>query len=396
MATLYLKDLMMKRLLIRLCCIASFAGVPRQSVAWAEGDDHKIGIVRHIGRNVDGPYVVIDTGSSDRYTIGLDVCFFNEQDIKVACGTIVRTKPRAAGVILDAADEGRVKSGFLAFIKGESPKPKKVEPDVPRGPYVEPTADQERDGDEPEPEPPEPDEPPSPALLNRRWSLEPAYAWRLPLQANELDFDANARSSGKGTLWSSGKRLSSSYVGFAATLYWPLPGLWETSFVLGYHFIPQSVVKNDFDLTDATASTTIATWQHLYRVRWRLDRSVVHTDSSDLFVGSGLELVAATTKFKGTYTSSTDSGDLVSGSITGSVLSLPLSSWYETKIGGWNVLGGIDVTIPIKQQSSTLSGSVPYSASTGKAKKDINAAADAVNQTKAIGCVLHVGFGAHL
>ena len=397
---------MVKGLPIWVCCALNLGVGLASSAAWGdegstspEEDGSTIGVVRHVGRNSEGPYAVIDTGSSDHYTIGLDVCFFDENSRVTACGTIIRTKPRAAGVQIGADDAAVVKEGQRAYPKGLGPKKEApAKPIVRHNDDPEPNdyVESEHSQDDDDPFSDEAPEAPEPPLLRKRWSIEPVYALMLPIQANELKFNSNARASGKGTVWMSGKAIKSAPIGFTAAYHLPREGIWEHAFSIGYNFTPQSAVQSDYDLTDTTALTTSTTWQHTYRLDWRLAATVVHTDGFDVMAGAGLELAMATTKFTSTYTSSSASGDLAKGSISSRVLSIPVSVWYEKHMNGWNFLAGIDVGVPVKQQGKKAKGDVTYSEDTGTATKDIDAVSDAVNQHKAKACSLHFGLGANL
>lgn len=334
----------------------------------------RVAVVRHVGESSRGPFVVIDGGHARGYAIGVDVCFYDDHDHETTCGTVERASPKAAGIRIERNLMSLIRVGDRVWFKGAGALP-------PRG--ASETSDQNEINKmlkEEEAEPP---------LLSRRWFADYSLAPSLPISVNALKFDAAARASGNGTVWSAGAVQRFSPVGFVSGVQFPRSGTTMQQIFVGYQFLPQSPVVSDYDLTDSSQTVTSNVSGHFYRLGIQIGESFMHTDSSDLIIAGGIDLGYMTHKFSAILTSGSS---LASGNMRHFLISAPISTWWELHLGVWALRTGLDITIPMLLFGEKATGTIDYSEETG-ARKDMTAALSAINPRKSLGVALRLGIG---
>ena len=324
-----------------------------------------------VRKNKRGPYVVFDQGSKTGFVIARDVCFYDSDSQKVACASIVRTKPRAGAVYVTAEEAEKIKPGF--FVWPQDLGSFKIQPKV----------SDTKGADEPDLELliAEEDDPPAiilPPLLRPRlqFHISPTYA--LPIWLNDLRFNSAARASGTGEIWEPGDTIKGSVVGFGARYYKALPGRGDSSVDFTYHFVPQRPLKDDFDITNAAIAVKSMVWSHHYRLRWMRGATWKHGDLTDLllYVGLGYDFMQA--KFKSEKVGASV-GSLVEGTINAHAVELPLIVTWQRYFGRWLFSAGADASLPLGVFGVDASGNLNYDEETAEADKSFDGAVDAVN-----------------
>ena len=354
----------------------------------------------HLGKNAAGFYAVFNQGSATGFVIGRDVCLYKTQSdavdkegsknsVKIHCGVIVRTKARAAAIVLDEAVREKILMGLdvwpkdLAFtdaISGDRDNDAKTNADIAA------LAVQQDD-------PPEPILPP---LLKSRFELHLAPTYALPIWMNDLRFNSDARASGMGKIWESGDTIKGSVVGFGMRYHVPLNGRGDSAYDFTYHFVPQRPVKDDFDLTEGTTSVLSSVWSHHYRFRWLRGATWKHSDTSDLLLYTGFGYDFLQAKFRSAKTGgSTD--ELVNGTITGHGFEIPVVVAWQKHLGGWMMTTGADMALPLGVYGVNRTGKLTYDEDTGIADNSLSGAMDAVNVRRGwFSLAFKVGIGASL
>jgi hypothetical protein len=351
--------------------------------------------VVHVKHKKNGPYVVVDQGSSTGFVIGRDVCFYDENQVKQACASIVRTKQRAAAVVVGKADFAKMSIGLLAWPEDLGPLPasapvaeeKKAAEVAEEKKATSDAADLQTQEDDP----PEPILPP---LLSSRaqWHVSPTFA--LPIWMNDLRFNSSARITGTGKIWESGDTIKGSAVGFGIRYYMPQNGRGDSAIDFTYQFIPQRPVKDDFDTTDGGTLVQSGVLSHQYRFRWFRGATWRHDDTSDLLLYTGLGYDFIKTKFNASKVGGS-SAELVSGVITGHGFEIPLVVEWQQFIGGWMLTTGLDMGLPIGVFGVKSTGTVSYDEDVSSADKSFKGAVQAVNVRRGwFTLAMQVGIGA--
>lgn len=352
----------------------------------------------HLGKNSSGLYAVFNQGSTTGFVIGRDVCIYNalvagadkgdsKSRVKIHCGAIVRTKSHAAAIIFVAGLNEKILLGMdvwpldLGSIKGKSGN---KDADARTKADIAELALQQDD-------PPEPVLPP---LLKSRFQAHLAPTYALPIWMNDMRFNTGARSSGSGKIWESGDTIKGSVVGFGLRYHTPLNGRGESAYDFTYHFVPQRPVKDDFDRTDGSTSIESSVWSHHYRFRWLRGATWNHSETSDLLLYTGFGYDFLQARFRSAKTGgSTD--ELVSGTITGHGLEIPVVIAWQKYLGGWLLTTGADMALPLGVYGVKKTGKLSYDEDVGRADKSLSGAEKAVNVRRGwFSVALNLGIGA--
>jgi hypothetical protein len=358
---------------------------------WASGvaNPADLGVVMHRGHSSKGHFAVIDQGSDTGFVIGRDVCFFGADLRKLLCAGIVRTKPRAAAIVLTAEDKDKIVVGAYAWPADLGPVTS----------YMVERLQKDTDHDksdaaslaEEEEDPPEPILPP---VLKSRTQFHIAPTMSLPIWMNDLRFEAGARAKGSGEIWSSGDTIRGSVVGFGLRHHMPQNGDGDAAFDVTYHFVPQNPVKDDFDLTDGSVAVQSAVWSHHYRFRWLRGATWRHRDDSDLLLYTGLGYDLMMAKFEAAKTGASKD-KLVTGSISAHAVEIPLVVSYQMHFGRFMLTSGADMAIPLYMGGVKARGTLHYSENVGNADKSLGGAIDALNVRRGwFSVALQFGLGA--
>lgn len=347
--------------------------------------------VEYIGQNRGGPFAVFNQGSDSGFVIGRDVCFYTADAKKITCAVIVRTKPQAAAVMLGSEEKAKVTKGHFVWPADLAPFDLSLTKSLVDTDTTTSTDVSELSEEDDAEDPPEPLLPP---LLSRRIQLHLAPTLSLPIWMNDLRFNSGARAAGTGEIWESGDTIRGSVIGFGIRYHIPQFGAGDSAFDFTYHFVPQNPVKDDFDLTDGSVAVQSAVWSHHYRFRWLRGATWRHTDDSDLllYTGFGYDILMA--KFRSAKTGgSTD--ELVSGTITGHGLEIPVVVAWQKHFGDWMVTTGADMALPLGVFGVQSKGKLSYDENTADADKSLNSAIDAVNVRRGwFSLALQFGVGA--
>lgn len=348
-------------LLIGICPAASFAGDISDPTSAAR--------VLQMRRNRLGPYLVFDQGSATGFVVGREVCFYDDVTQRLGCGTIIRTKPRAAAVYLTEEIASKVKAGN--FVWPEELGAPKIQPKV--------ADDQASQSDAlallQEDDPPELILPP---LLSKRLQIHLSPTYALPIWLNDLRFNAGARAAGSGNIWEPGDTIKGSVVGFGARYFWPQYGRGDMSVDFTYHFVPQRPVKDDFEVTNASVAVLSKVWSHHYRLRWMRGATWFHGEQTDLLLYTGFGYDFMRAKFKSEKVGAV-SATLVEGSIQAHALELPLIVTWQRHFGRWMISAGADGSLPLFLFGVDSSGKLSYDEATAAADKSFGGAVEAVN-----------------
>lgn len=364
-------------------------GEAQSVIAAGVANPKRPGKVRYLGKNADGPFAVFSQGSKQGYVVGRDVCLYKPDGHRVTCTSIVRTKPRAAAVILTPEEATKIGEGDLVWPEDlgpikldETPQP---EEKTPAKDIAALASEQEGKTTKSEPDETEEDDPPEPELppvLKPRLQLYLAPALSLPFWMNDLRFNAGARAAGTGKIWESGDTIRWSYVGFGARYHSPKNGNGDSAFDFAYHFVPQRPIKDDFDLTDSSVAVESSVWSHQFRLRYLRGATWHHTETSDLLLYSGFGYNYLRARFLSTKTgAATD--ELVSGMITAHGLEVPVVISWQQFLGDWLLTGGADFGIPFPIMGLTARGNLAYDENTADADKSLNLAIEAINLRRA-------------
>ncbi len=377
-----------QRHLSRALVVTIFMSVisPGSLLAGDISDPTSAAKVLQVRKNKRGPYVVFDQGSATGFVVGRDVCFYDDVNQMLGCGTIIRTKPRAAGVYLTEESAARLKAGNFVW------------PEDLGTPKIQPNATDDRGNSESdalallqEDDPPELILPP---LLARRlqFHISPTYA--LPIWLNDLRFNAGARAAGSGDIWVPGDTIKGSVVGFGARYFWPQYGRGDMSLDFTYHFVPQRPVKDDFEVTNASVAVLSKVWSHHYRLRWMRGATWLHGDQSDLLLYTGFGYDFMRAKFKSEKVGAL-SATLVEGSIQAHALELPLIVTWQRHFGSWMISAGADGSLPLFLFGIDSDGKLSYDEATAAADKSFGGAVEAVNVRRGwFALALQFGIGA--
>lgn len=342
--------------------------------------------VLKVRKNKRGPYVVFDQGSATGFVVGRDVCFYDDVNQRLGCGTVIRTKPRAAGVYVTDESAAKLKSGNVVW------------PEDLGTPKISPVGtDDQADSESDALALLQEDDPPElilPPLLARRlqFHISPTYA--LPVWLNDLRFNAGARAAGSGDIWVPGDTIKGSVVGFGARYFWPQYGRGDMSLDFTYHFVPQRPVKDDFDVTNASVAVLSKVWSHHYRLRWMRGATWLHGDQTDLLLYTGFGYDFMRAKFKSEKVGAI-SGALVEGSIQAHALELPLIVTWQRHFGSWMISVGADGSLPLFLFGVDSDGKLSYDEATAAADKSFGGAVEAVNVRRGwFALALQFGLGA--
>ena len=386
MAVIFKNCIKPSRELVLLLTIASW---PVALCGAGVADPQTPAIIAHMGKNKSGPYAVFNQGSKTGFVIGRDVCVYSKENVKLTCSVIVRTKLRAAAIILSEEDRAKIEKGQYVWPSdlgafALQPKISDSAADAKAAADISALSQQEDD-------PPEPVLPP---VLSRRVQIHLAPTYSLPIWMNDLRFNAGARASGAGEIWESGDTIKGSVVGLGARYHVPLNGNGDSAFDFTYHFVPQNPVKDDFDLTDASTSVQSAVWSHHYRFRWLRGATWRHAESSDLLLYTGFGYDFLTAKFLASKTGGSTS-ELVNGTITGHGFEIPVVIAWQKFLGGWMLTTGADMALPLGVYGVKTTGKLSYDEETAAADKSLNGAAEAVNVRRGwFSLALQFGIGA--
>ena len=378
----------LSRLFALVCVFASALSVT-ETLFGADGviDPTSPANVFAVRKNKRGPYVVFDQGSKTGFVIGRDVCFYDTESQKIACSSIVRTKPRAGAVYITADEAEKIKPGF--YVWPQDLGTFKIQPKI--------TDDKESNELDLERLIAEEDDPPEiilPPLLRPRLQahLSPTYA--LPIWMNDLRFNSAARASGSGEIWEPGDTIKGSVVGFGARYYMALAGRGDSSVDFTYHFVPQRPVKDDFDVTNASIAVKSSVWSHHYRLRWMRGATWKHDDLTDLLLYAGLGYDFMQAKFKSEKVGAAV-GKLVDGTVKAHALELPLILTWQRYFGRWLFSAGADASLPIGVFGVDANGRLSYDEETADADKSFDGAVEAINVRRGwFALALQFGLGA--
>lgn len=326
--------------------------------------------VLQLRKNRRGPYLIFNQGSATGFVVGRDVCFYDDGNQRLGCGTIIRTKPRAAAVYL--TEEGASKLKVGDFVWPEDLGTLKIQPKI-----IDDQSASETDALAllQEEDPPELILPP---LLSRRLQLHVSPTYALPVWLNDLRFNAGARAAGAGDIWEPGDTIKGSVVGFGARYFWPQFGRGDTSLDFTYHFVPQRPVKDDFDVTNASVAVLSKVWSHHYRLRWMRGATWLHSEQTDLLLYTGVGYDFMQAKFKAEKVGAA-SATLVEGKIQAHALELPLIVTWQRHFGRWMISAGADGSLPLFLFGVQSDGKLSYDEATAAADKSFGGAVDAVN-----------------
>ncbi|MCX6119981.1 MAG: hypothetical protein NT027_20795 [Proteobacteria bacterium] len=336
-------------------------------------------IVKHIGDSSRGPYAVLESGANRGFTVGIDICFFNMEDEETGCGTIEQSSPKASGVRLPAGKPHAVSEGQRAW----APMWGKVP--AFDGSASEGADDEVSDLIEEEQE----ENPEIPSVFKHRMSYNYLLGLKLPVTTHGFKFDAAARVSGTGSVWTTDASYTRSLVGFSVIARIPKPGRWDRGYGFAYNFLPQTPVKSDFDLTDGSTWVTTTVSAHFYRFHASTGFSLLKTNSFDLLLDAGFELVAIVHRFSAEYSEGTS---FAQGTLINGMLMLPFGPIAEWKIGGWILNFSTDFYLPVYMKGNKVSGIVGYDEET-PADKDLNSIKDAIAPKKTFGYGVRLGLG---
>jgi hypothetical protein len=340
------------------------------------------------------PFVVLDLGSLAGFVIGRDICFYSLERVKVSCGSIVNSRPRASAVILERSQIKKLEKKFIAWPKDLGAPPLSPAPEVavdPNAGAAEKTAADAAALALQQEDPPEVILPP---ILASRVQLHFMPSVALPVWMNDLRFNSVARIAGTGDIWESGDTIKGSSVGFGARYFMPKNGRGDSAVDFSYHFTPLRPVKDDFDVTDASTSIQSGVLSHHFRLRWLRGATWKHDDTSDVLLYSGLGYDFVRAKFNSSKVGR-ETTEMASGVITGHGFEIPLIVEYQKFYGDWMLSAGADMGVPVGVFGVKSSGKLTYSEDVGGADKSLNGAVQAVNLRRGwFSLSLQLGIGA--
>ena len=377
----------LRQWLVTFCIAALVSIIASQAVADGVTDPTEPAKVVDVRRNKRGPYLVFNQGSRTGFVIGREVCFFDANNQKLGCASIVRTKPNAGAVYLSAEDGTKIKKGDYVWpldMGTINLQPKLTGGQESSESDALTLLAQEED----------PAELILPPLLRPRYQIHISPTYALPIWMNALRFNAGARAAGSGEIWESGDTIKGSVVGFGARYYRSLNGRGDSSLDFTYHFVPQRPIKDDFDPTNAGVSVKSSVWSHHYRLRWMRGATWRHDEFSDVLMYSGLGYDFMRAKFKSQTVGST-AGNLIDGSISAHALELPLILTWQKYFGNWLISAGADASLPMGVFGVQSDGNLSYDEETADADKSVGGAVDAINVRRGwFSLALQFGIGA--